>query len=316
MKCKYTFPVKWRSRLKERLVIPARGWSYEFVADDITDVITHITVTVGIHEDHWPEVKHTPGGRVSATMDTKLVHLPFIKKELLAIQGAMSVFGLKAIDFNSLSIEWIPETADEDNKLAIRNFSAKREGVPDADTAYCDFDILARAVIASHRLMECEVPLNFFRRGELDIADDNYIEAIYDFYFILENQFGDGKFKQTAIKDSFSKSPQLRAAVEEAKNDVEYMDPRIRPKYISTYAHLSVDELIDRIIELRGFLHHHSAKRQQQNNWHPEAQESFRLDCELLHRISFKIVFSMIGRHLWDKHVVDEYNEIANSYNR
>jgi hypothetical protein len=81
------------------------------------------------------------------------------------------------------------------------------------------FDVLARAIFAADAATDIEIPLNVFRRGMLDVSERNYIEAIYDFYFILETLFGEGKFKSAAVSNAFLDSSQLRSCVERAVAD-------------------------------------------------------------------------------------------------
>jgi hypothetical protein len=75
------------------------------------------------------------------------------------------------------------------------------------------FDLLARAILASDAATDIEVPLNFFRRGLLDVYDGAYIEAIYDFFFVLETCFGGGKYKKAQVLTAFQASGRLRSCV-------------------------------------------------------------------------------------------------------
>ena len=61
--------------------------------------------------------------------------------------------------------------------------------------------------------------MNFYRRGILEFQKDNYREAIYYFYFILETIFGEGKCKEAAVIDAFKKSPELQQCVGRAISD-------------------------------------------------------------------------------------------------
>jgi len=135
---------------------------------------------------------------VKADIFFKMDHLPFIKRELRSLQGLLSLFGLHSIDFDEFKefeVEWLPDNDEEKANLDIFSMAKKSVPVPDGQIPQLPFDIFARAVMAADAAADIEVPMNFFRRGMLDLYDGNYIEAIYDFYFILETVFGEGKFK-------------------------------------------------------------------------------------------------------------------------
>src|SRR5205814_983136 len=118
--------------------------------------------------------------------------------------------------------------------LHVFSYKVTTEPVHDSEVRSTPFDVLARAIIAADAATDIEVPLNFFRRGMLDVYGRNYIEAIYDFYFILETLFGEGKFKTDAVSAAFLNSSQLRSCVERAIMDPGPMitlDARVRPSF-------------------------------------------------------------------------------------
>ena len=100
-----------------------------------------------------------------------------------------------------------------------------------------------------------EIPLNFFRRGMLDVYERNYIEAIYDFYFILETVFGEGRFKTAAVSTAFLNSAQLRSCVQRAITDpgpMIMLDTRTRGLFAQSYGTMGVEDAIAKMIQLRG----------------------------------------------------------------
>jgi hypothetical protein len=74
---------------------------------------------------------------------------------------------------------------------------------------------MARTVIAAIDLLEVELPLSFFRHGRIAYGERKYIEAIYQFYFMFETMFGNGKTGRKTIQDQFRKSIELRSAAED-----------------------------------------------------------------------------------------------------
>ena len=56
------------------------------------------------------------------------------------------------------------------------------------------------------------MPLSFYRQGSIAYTEQRHIEAIYQFYFLFETLFGNGKMRNRAIKQN-SKRPRCCALV-------------------------------------------------------------------------------------------------------
>jgi hypothetical protein len=260
-------------------------------------------------------VQRDPVPGVNAHIDPKTPHLPFIQRELRALQGLLALFGLRSIELANPEIEWLPDSDEEKAELQLFSFKRTTEPLSDSEVRPLSFDLLARAVLAADAATDIEVPLNFFRRGMLDVYDRNYIEAIYDFYFILETSFGDGHFRKDAVSQAFLSSPQVRVGVQQALSNpgsMITMDRGIQRQFAESYGQLSIEEAISKLVELRGYLHHHTKKRS--NMWHPEDQRRFEVDALFLQQVAYNIIFSMAERYLWDESVVRAYEDLVRQY--
>jgi hypothetical protein len=314
MKCRYRFPVHGRIRPSVNMPVPSRGWTVEFKTTG--GLVTHIDVIVPLpRREDWPVIHKDPEPGIKAHVEPKTPHLPWIQRELRALQGLLALFGLRSIELDAPEITWLPESEEERSQLHLFSYKRETEPLPDDQVASLSFDLLARAVIAADAATDIEVPLNFFRRGMLDVYERNYIEAIYDFYFILETVFGEGKFRKAAVSNAFLSSDQLRSCVQRALSDPGPMityDRRIRTQFEQSYGRMAVEEAVERIIELRGYLHHHTVKRR--DIWHPEDQRRYEVDALFLQVVTYNVVFAIAERYLWDEGVVHAYEELAKRY--
>jgi hypothetical protein len=181
MKCSYRFRDHGRIRPSVNAPVPCRGWTFELQTSN--GLVTHVVVVVPLpRRDDWPLIRRDPAPGVKAEILPKTPHLPSIQRELRALQGLLSLFGLHSIELDSPEIEWLPESDEERADLHLFSFKfSAAEPVPDNEISPLSFDLLARSIIASDAATDIEVPLNFFRRGMLDAYDRNYIEAIHDF---------------------------------------------------------------------------------------------------------------------------------------
>ena len=295
--------------------VPVRGWVFEFEAK--AGIITHVQVTVPLPgRDDWPVIERDPAPGVKAQIQPRTPHLPFIQRELRALQGLLALFGLHSIELENPEVRWLPESEEERSQLHIFSYKITREPLPDSAVQPLQFDVLARAIIAADAATDIEIPLNFFRRGMLDVNERNYIEAIYDFYFILETLFGEGKFKTDAVSTAFLGSSQLRSCVQRGITDpgpMIMLDARIRGSFAQTYGKMSVENAIDKMIELRGYLHHHTSKRR--GIWNPEDQHRHEIDALFLQTVTYNVIFAIAEPYLYSPDVIRAYEDLVRDSN-
>ena len=313
MLCKYRFPVSGRFILDVSVPIPTNSWVVEFVPSK--GRVTHIEVTVPIPPEEWPRVTPNPSPGIKLHVETNAYRLPWIQRELRALQGLLSIFRFDSIELDHPAIQWLPETEEEVEALKLGSFSTKRSPLPDSEIPPVSFDLVARAVMASGAAAEIDVPLNFFRRGTLDLRDRQFIEAFYDFFFVIEHIYAEGKFHKYAVVEAFSHSSSLCSFTTEVIADPSCMlrhEKAVRTEFETTYGPMTAAQALSRLVELRGQLHHQTPKRR--DNWHPDEQSKYELDALFLQAICHKVLFSLAERYIWDPKIIAEYETLARAY--
>lgn len=313
MLCKYKFPVRGRFFLDVSVPIPTNSWIVEFVPS--TGRVTHIEVTVPVPREEWPKVTPSPSPGVKLHIETNAYRLPLIQRKLRSLQGLLSIFGFDSIELDHPAIQWIPETQEEIEALKLGSVSTRRSPLPDHEIPPVSFDLVARAVMASGATAEIEIPLNFFRRGSLDLRDRQFIEAFYDFFFVVEHLYAEGKFHKAAVLEAFKHSAVLCSVTKEVIADPDSMlhhERAVRTEFERTYALMTPQEALNRLVELRGKLHHQTPKRR--GNWHPEDQSKYELDALFLQAVCHKALFSLVEGYIWDPQIIAEYEALAKAY--
>jgi len=309
MKCRHRFKTVGLLRLKE--VHPIRSRSYLWEFEETKGVITHICVTVRVAQrEYWPEITPNPAPGVSFAIRSISPHTMFVQVELRTLQGLLSLFGLRSIDISNPEIEWIPENDDERNYLKVHSYKSTLAEPSPESILPIDFDVFARAIFASQKAYEVEMPLSFFRRAIIDMHDQQFIKAIYDLYFVLETTYGNGKFKKSDILAKFKAADELRQATENALRSPGISITRednVRKAFQDKFSHLSVDEYLENIVKLRGFLHHHTQRRK--GIWHPENQGKYKIDAIILQEVVFNAVFKMAWPYFEDPEVLSQYKD-------
>jgi len=307
MKCKYSFPIKADVRFATGIKFCVGNRAYEFKLKE--GVLSELSVTVSdFPENCMPSIAPHKEGKIKASISVPCG--PFwdnLVSDIRTIEGALCMWGVAEISVEYCKIEWIPETESEKEKIEIFSFSITREEKP-PENLTMRTDLFVRSVLAVADLRESETPMNFYRRGKLDVLEERYIDAIYDFYFFLETPFAQGKFREDDVIRKFSLSKELFKAIDEVRTDI---DPRIRSQpnllkeFGEKYLKRSGNEIIKHIVKLRGFLHHHTQKRK--DIWHPSNQKEYMLDALTLYGICHSIASNRTIGVLFKPERVEEF---------
>lgn len=309
MKCVYTFKISGQIKVKEVKPINLRGMIFEFLHEN--GVLSHLAVTVPVNgPNDMPTITLTPSSRAKAHINIPAPEFAFVKQEVRSIEALLSIFGVHEIDVNRFKTTWIPETNEENASIQLNDFYTD---VTEADTDTIlplPFDVLARCVIAGDEVRNIEMPLAFFRKGITSFYEERFIDAIYDFYFFLESMFGDGQFKKRGIEEAFKKSDMLTKAIEEVMADsaAAVTSRKVELQcFLKKYAGMSVEDIISHVIELRGFLHHHTAKRK--DIWHPLDHDKYVLEAHLLRAIACSIALKTAIEVLCGPKIIEAYRQ-------
>jgi len=310
MRCVYRFSVEGKIHPEAVHPVNTKFYRYEFGlgAGFITEIIVSVAVS---NRTEWPLITPNPAPGVRFQINMHSPHLPFIQHELRTLQGILSIFGLRSIDVYNPKTEWKPDTAEERQALQLFAYERERKELTAAEAFPLKFDLLARAVLAADSAEKIQAPLNFFRRGMRELYDRQFIEAIRAFFFVVETVYGQGKFKKAALVKALLSSRELVNHVTHAVSDWHaspLVETRLRGALQERYGNASVDNLIERFVELRGEVHHHTPKRK--GVWNPEYQERYEVEALLLQAVGFNVIFALLEPHMWSNEVMSQYQRL------
>lgn len=246
------------------------------------------------------------------TLETRISpNLAFIQQQLRMVQGLLSFFGLESIDVQNPGTRWKPENETERKALAITYLKASRKRPDFSDANPLGFDIIARAFLIAEDLKMLEKPLNFYRHGCLHAAEEEYIDAIYDLYYVLEILFANGQSKKKLVIAEFLKADALNEAVRKALTD-----PVIRPpkcpnytqKFEESLSKNNFQDVFKFIVDLRGSLHHQNRGRP--HIWHPDEQMRFRCEALFIQHICYYVLSPMLMQGLYSEPIVNRYKKL------
>ena len=169
---------------------------------------------------------------------------------------------LTKIFWNQPAVEWIPENDEERNRLKV--FSAHFERAYSHEPTKMNINVFESLIKDKSKLDSLTILMSFYHEGKVYHNSFEYINAFYDFYFILEDLFGKRAYKNWQVKDNFKSSIELNDAINWAllnlidssidhkRKIIELLDQK-NLKY-------DVNGIIELLVGMRGNLHHFSRK--------------------------------------------------------
>lgn len=282
MRCRYTFAAVSDVALPTSVCFK-RGVT-EFTLKSEKNRFTALVIEqAAVKMTHLGQIKPAPPGGIGHVTIPSDPLLPFLQMEIRAVRGALALWGVSEIDIDYPQVQWLPESEEEKQALAISSFRHSNTPPGQRPPRKMPIDQLVRPFLVWQDFLPVEIPLEYYRRGAEDLAHARYIEAIYDFYFVIEFLFADGKFTKHAVREAMLASPEAKRVIAEAQR-ASAADIRDHPadlaRYNSRYRNRTVEEVIDSLTDLRGLLHHQSQTRKQ--NWHPAMPDEFKVDAYFL----------------------------------
>lgn len=178
------------------------------------------------------------------------------------IESAMAIdWGIKKIYWESPRNEVICETEEEEKLIQIRG-THWEQNYPDPLIEVSEGH-LKDLVDKLPKYENHKIALSFWREGNLEYKSFRYINAFYNFYFIIEGMFTDGNTNKSAQKKQFLESS-LKEYVKWTMNSIkenpekkEEIDRLLK----TAQKEFNEEGIIHLIVETRGDLHHFNQRR-------------------------------------------------------
>jgi hypothetical protein len=302
MKVRYRLAVSGTLRLEYSFPVRARVFTYEFEVDE-HGVVTHLNATARVPDRaHWPIVEYTPNDSVKAHIKMSNPYFPFLRQDLHAASGVLSIFGVDEIPMNEVEEFWEPENEAEKESLKLFSFKIQTQPTSPATWPSVPFDLAARALLVAERSGNFDAALNLFRKGRIDIKLHHYIDAVLDFLFMVETTFANGKFRTAQVEAEYLDSADLKHLISQSISDPVLLanvrsNGRIEHDFERTYARKPPESVISHVVRLRGELHHHTSRKS--GIWHPMDHIRFGADAYFLQQLCLGIAFLIINPTLF-----------------
>lgn len=287
MRCRYTFPIRGNLSMPHAHPVTIRGWDFEFLSDGTR--CTALQVTVPVPQDHALPTYAPPTSGKPARLDYVAPLFEELVARLRASFGLLAFFRPVELEVGLVETEYVPESDSERQSLQL--FSIKTNP-PSSSGKATSFRLVLQCLVAGEATQEFETALTFYRLGQLAFQERRYIPAFYNYYFVIESLFGNGRTSKKALLESYLAAPQLVAAAEECVNDASSTFSRAGHPWAT-----NARDILSHFIDSRGALHHHS--RRSTRPWHPDTHFSHQSDCICVADLTTRLLVNVAAQGMF-----------------
>lgn len=198
-------------------------------------------------------------------------------------------FGIKKIYWESPERAWIPETADEEEAIKFLPNHFKEESRENKCYREMSPEMLKSLVLNRpiHRYLV--LPMSFYREACNEFSSGRYTSSFINFYFYLDDLYGQGQTKNKAVEKLFKSSEHIRQAVQQTMQLYEDAESSENLEELTKFLDMekkefNIDGIIELIVLVRGNLSHFSQKSSKKKG-HPLNQRDFRSMAFLMNSI-------------------------------
>lgn len=209
-------------------------------------------------------------------------------REASSISAYLSLYGARGINTDAFKIDWIPENQDERENLHLMSFSHQAADDVDLPREIIPPEVIARCIAVAQSDPDLVEALTFFQYGHADMNQSRYVDAFYDFFFVLESLFANGKFKSHAVKEEFRNSIELQETIapiiQENSREAAFLRRDNSELWKTHCDGKTCKQISDFLVDTRGTLHHHNKKMRRK--WSPTRQREYKFHAELIDQIA------------------------------
>lgn len=264
--------------MKYRITVTVDGDC--FAKGDFT--VDYGDFTVGINIDNTHKVKElyiekqvgdgeelpsvgpgTGGAKFNLTYRTPKCHDELLEKLIYFESVGAFWWRIKSFNIDEANEQWMPETDEERNKIALLGFSMK-QGYSKQPQPILDHQIKDLLDMEPH-LKVITIPLAFYRESVISFESHKYINAFQNSFLMLEGLYGQGKSGYRHLVNALCESQELKVA---AANMLEQLRAQQPPHHLQVMtaeidkigSKINAIGMIEWLVYTRGQLSHFSLK--------------------------------------------------------
>lgn len=152
---------------------------------------------------------------------------------------------------------WQPESFEEERLVQVNNVALRKE--ENNRLGRVAPDVLAGMAARAQALNQLTVLKALLREGSNEFQERRYIQAFYDFYFVIEGRYANGKSSEVEVLKSYRGSGELMGIARktfELYRGLIVPSDRLARLLAAERCSIDAEGLLRLTVRLRGRLHH------------------------------------------------------------
>jgi len=266
MRILYTVPFKRKIVIDDHWEVPMQGGVLRVIEEDGYAKALELKFEKQPIE-YAPHLEHHDQGDVSATITGRDSRMIFVKRQL--DQAATFLECIHNINLltDEISAKYEGETPEEETNIAIKTISMGSH-----DPALpLSFDMLTRAIMAAEKKDGPKFEATLFGSARAALEKQEFINSFRYSFLLIESLYGEGQFKKTGLQSALKTNIEFLSIVDSAiKHVVAAKTDRNSDTAKLLAAKPTTHDVIDHLVEKRGFYFHGNVKRK--DAWKPDEQ--------------------------------------------
>jgi hypothetical protein len=203
-----------------------------------------------------------PGVAGALSVDVDKQFIDELKELIQYIESMLSFhFQVKKVYLEEAKRFFVPENEDEMEKIDVISYSVQKQPYPEQIMRLTVGDF--KDIIHQRGKYEPLTMVRMFQReGLREFSSFRYIQAFYNFYFVLEDLYAQGKTNNSEVGKRFKSNQTLRDIVQKMLNTAikGHHLKNIQNFLNEEKMKFDIDGILDLIVQVRGNLHHYSSR--------------------------------------------------------
>lgn len=261
--------------LRQTTSLVYRGREYIFHRND-RGFLTRITIVASAPNPSRFYSEFRMGDNPGITLGSDGGLRTELLSDLQQIEGLLAFhFKVSRVRWDTARSESVAET-EEERGLGAYSLQTTRS-IPDWRSGELTPQAAEKLTERSVEHPQLTVPLSFWREGNNDLHSFRFINAFFNFYFVLEGRYANGKTGNDEVQKQFMRSDQLKGII--SRILPAHLNNGVTPNALMqalerSRLDLTTDGVITLLIKTRGEVHHYS-ERSTRPQGNPLNQENY-----------------------------------------
>jgi hypothetical protein len=237
-----------------------RNFAFDIGADGIwnrltvhADIKNPSSVRWGTEDVQGPRASDQAPFNIVGTVEDSIVDC--VIEDIQSLESTLSIYmPLRQINWRYPETEVLFEVGDERTLGHLGAVSVSRaKPAPSKVTEKAFVSIVGIGL----RAQSLTVVASFWREGENNWIAGKFINAFFNYYFVLEGLYANRKTKNTLVEEEMLKSPGLLAQIEnvnKGNHPIQHLDQLAKMMNVSETP--TAEQLVNLLVSTRGRLHH------------------------------------------------------------